>query len=89
MGARVIHVCDAFEAMTSDRPYKRAMTSQAALAELARCANTQFDARVVDVFRSMVDQGDESLPDDERETGEALADDIDRILAVSEAVSRR
>jgi diguanylate cyclase (GGDEF)-like protein len=89
LGARVIHVCDAFEAMTSDRPYKRAMTSEAALAELARCANTQFDARVADVFRSMVEQGEESIPDGERETGEARAGDLDRILAVSEAVSRR
>nr|MBC8253644.1 phosphohydrolase [Ardenticatenia bacterium] len=43
-------VADAFDAMTSDRPYRRAMTAQAALAELERGAGTQFDPEVVDAF---------------------------------------
>ena len=48
--ARIIAVCDAYAAMTSDRPYRRAMTPQEALAELRRCAGSQFDPEVVVVF---------------------------------------
>jgi len=46
-GARVIAVCDAFHAMTSDRPYRTAVPEGVALAELRHCAATQFDPRVV------------------------------------------
>jgi putative nucleotidyltransferase with HDIG domain len=48
--ARVLAVVDAFDAMTSDRSYRRALPEQAALAELERCAGTQFDPDIVRVF---------------------------------------
>jgi two-component system, cell cycle response regulator len=51
MGARIISVCDAFDAMTADRSYRVAMAPQDALAELRRCAGTQFDPRVVEAFQ--------------------------------------
>ncbi len=51
-GARIVFVCDAFDAMTSDRPYYRARGAQDALSELERAAGTQFDPRVVDTFVS-------------------------------------
>jgi diguanylate cyclase (GGDEF)-like protein/putative nucleotidyltransferase with HDIG domain len=51
LGARIIFVADAFDAMTSDRVYRRAISRDAAVAELARCAGTQFDPAVVDAFR--------------------------------------
>jgi putative nucleotidyltransferase with HDIG domain len=47
LGARILNVSDAFDAMTSDRPYRRALTPQAALDELSNGAGTQFDAAVV------------------------------------------
>jgi diguanylate cyclase (GGDEF)-like protein len=47
LGARIIHVADAYDAMTSDRAYRRAMPQPDALAELERCAGTQFDPAVV------------------------------------------
>ena len=50
LAARIIAVCDAFAAMTSDRAYRAAMTSEEALAELRRSAGTQFDPVVVRVF---------------------------------------
>jgi two-component system, cell cycle response regulator len=50
LGARIIAVCDAFDAMTTDRPYQPAVPLDDALAELRRCAGTQFDPHVVDVF---------------------------------------
>jgi HD-GYP domain-containing protein (c-di-GMP phosphodiesterase class II) len=45
--ARVVCACDAFSAMTTDRPYRAARTHAEALAELARCSGSQFDPRVV------------------------------------------
>ncbi len=45
--ARILNVADAFDAMTSDRPYRRALPVQAALHELERGAGTQFDSDVV------------------------------------------
>ncbi|WP_438318081.1 HD domain-containing phosphohydrolase [Candidatus Caldatribacterium sp. SIUC1] len=45
--SRIVAVVDAFEAMTSDRPYRRAMGIAEAIAELKRCAGTQFDPEVV------------------------------------------
>jgi two-component system, cell cycle response regulator len=54
LGARVVAVCDAYDAMVSDRPYKAAMTVDAALTELRRCAGSQFDPAVVDAFALVV-----------------------------------
>jgi HD-GYP domain-containing protein (c-di-GMP phosphodiesterase class II) len=50
LGARIVSVCDAYDAMTSDRPYQRALDPDAALDELRRCAGTQFDPAVVAAF---------------------------------------
>jgi diguanylate cyclase (GGDEF)-like protein len=50
LGARIIAVCDAYDAMVADRPYRRGRSSEDALEELRRCAGTQFDPRVVVAF---------------------------------------
>jgi diguanylate cyclase (GGDEF)-like protein len=50
LGARIIFVCDAYDAMTSNRSYSSAVTHEQALAELHACAGTQFDPRVVEAF---------------------------------------
>jgi len=47
LGARIIHACDAFDAMTSDRPYRRGLPVARALSELTRHAGTQFDEEIV------------------------------------------
>jgi two-component system cell cycle response regulator len=52
--ARVIAVVDAFDAMTHNRPYQRAVPAELALAELRRHAGTQFDPAVVEAFASVV-----------------------------------
>jgi HD-GYP domain-containing protein (c-di-GMP phosphodiesterase class II) len=50
IGSRIIAVCNAFDAMMSERPYKAGRTTSAALAELRRHSGTQFDPAVVDAF---------------------------------------
>ena len=50
LGARVVAVCDAFNAMTTDRPYRESVTESDAIEELRACAGTQFDPMVVDAF---------------------------------------
>jgi diguanylate cyclase (GGDEF)-like protein len=47
LGSRIIAACDALHAMTTDRPYRKAIDQQAAITELHRCAGTQFDPLVV------------------------------------------
>lgn len=54
LGARIIAVADAFDAMVSGRPYRPAVAVEAALAELRRCAGTQFDPQVVVAFEAVV-----------------------------------
>jgi HD-GYP domain-containing protein (c-di-GMP phosphodiesterase class II) len=48
--ARLLAVADAFDAMTSPRPYRRALTSARALHEIERCAGTQFDPQLAELF---------------------------------------
>ena len=48
--ARLLGVADAFDAMTSHRPYRRALTVERALAEVKRCAGTQFDPELARAF---------------------------------------
>jgi putative nucleotidyltransferase with HDIG domain len=54
LGARIIFVADAFDAMTSDRLYRAALSFDEAVAEVARCAGTQFDPDVVAAFVACV-----------------------------------
>jgi diguanylate cyclase (GGDEF)-like protein len=54
LGARIIAVCDAFDAMISDRPYAAPRTVEEALAELRRCAGRQFDPGVVAAFEAVL-----------------------------------
>ncbi len=53
---RVLAIVDAYDAMTSDRPYRRAMSHEAAMAELRRCAGTQFDPKLVEIFAELIDR---------------------------------
>jgi len=50
LGARIVCACDAFHAITSDRPYSKARSVEEAAAELRRCSGSQFDPRVVDAL---------------------------------------
>jgi two-component system, cell cycle response regulator len=78
LGARIVAVCDAFQAMTSTRPYKPAMSVDEALAELVRCAGTQFDADVVAAFRAEL-----AAPAGDRQPARRTAPPNGRALSVT------
>jgi putative nucleotidyltransferase with HDIG domain len=56
LAARIFTIVDAFDAMTSDRPYRRAMPVEDALAEILRHAGTQFDPEIVEAFTRVVER---------------------------------
>jgi HD-GYP domain-containing protein (c-di-GMP phosphodiesterase class II) len=56
LGARILAVCDAYSAITDDRPYKKARAHEEAVAELHRCEGAQFDPRVVAAFCTIVER---------------------------------
>jgi diguanylate cyclase (GGDEF)-like protein len=58
LGARIIAVSDAFDAIISERPYRAARSVGEAVAELRRCAGTQFDPDVVEAFCAVLDEDD-------------------------------
>ena len=70
--ARIVFVCDAYNAMTTDRPYRRAMSSEAAVDELVTHAGTQFDPVIVVALAEVVKHGEPVL---------ASTDEIRAVLA--------
>jgi response regulator RpfG family c-di-GMP phosphodiesterase len=65
LGARVIAVAEAFDAITMGRPYRLPRSPQDAIRELARCAQTQFDPQVVTVFADLYERVFRSLDSSE------------------------
>jgi HD-GYP domain-containing protein (c-di-GMP phosphodiesterase class II) len=57
IAARIVFACDAYNAMTTDRPYRAAMASDAAIAELRANTGTQFDPKVVGALIKVVEHG--------------------------------
>ncbi len=56
LGARILAVADAYDAMTSDRPYRRAMSHEKAVAELEAGKGTQFDPKIVEAFLTAMEE---------------------------------
>ncbi len=56
LAARIVHVVDAFDAMTTNRPYQAGMPRIKAMETLRNCCGTQFDAKVVETFLSTLDE---------------------------------
>ncbi|MCL2388925.1 MAG: GAF domain-containing protein [Elusimicrobia bacterium] len=62
LGARIVAVIDAFDAMTSDRPYRKALSVEIAIGELKKCAGTQFDPDIVDIFINILQEESAAIP---------------------------
>lgn len=69
--ARIVTICDCFDAMTSDRAYRKALSDQTAIDELIKCKGTQFDPELVEVFLKLY----RSFPDSIRNHIDGLAKD--------------
>jgi putative nucleotidyltransferase with HDIG domain len=65
--ARILAIVDAFDALTTDRPYRRALPQSHAVAELERCAGAQFDPEIVRVFVEAWRDGSLAVAADARE----------------------
>jgi HD-GYP domain-containing protein (c-di-GMP phosphodiesterase class II) len=79
--ARIVFCCDAYSAMTTDRPYRRAMPQADAVAELRRNAGAQFEPRVVDALERVI-ENDVVAPD-----GNQYADALRAVLAGNSATA--
>ncbi len=53
LGARILSVADSFDAMVTDRPYRKGMPHWKAIGELEKCSGTQFDPKVVEAFKTV------------------------------------
>ncbi len=62
LGARIILVADAYDAMTSDRPYRKAIGHERAIQELKKCAGRQFDPKIVEILVGVLGEGAEPNP---------------------------
>lgn len=87
LGARIIAVADALEAMTSDRVYRRAMTLDEALREFRRERGRQFDPKVVDALVAFLERQREKRPEWEEEVFQKRAPSYSMAQAASEQVS--
>jgi len=56
LGARILCVADAYDAMKSDRPYRKALTEETAIQELKQGSGTQFEPKIVEVFLEILKQ---------------------------------
>jgi HD-GYP domain-containing protein (c-di-GMP phosphodiesterase class II) len=56
LGARILAVADAYDAMTSDRAYRRALKHEVAVAEIERCSGTQFDPELASLFLARIEE---------------------------------
>ena len=72
--AKIVQVADAFDAMTSDRPYQPSLPTRSSLAEIHRCAGTQFDADVARATAAVFEDHDEPVLRLEQIHRSALAD---------------
>lgn len=88
LAARVLTIADSFEAMVSDRPYRKGRDPHVALGELRRCAGSQFDPELVELFGAIVveAEADGSLPITGASDDVGSEEAFDTFLALADGV---
>jgi putative nucleotidyltransferase with HDIG domain len=81
IGARIVAVADAYDAMTSDRPYHKADSHELAVEEINRCKGTQFDPKVVDAFNYALKKGIPGITRSHPSVGKESGKDPERLSA--------
>ena len=84
LGARILTIADAYDAIVSDRVYRKGRTQEEAFAELRRCAGTQFDPKLVEIFIEMIKRrhtGEENLPKVSRQSALNICQQIERLAS--------
>ena len=79
LGARIVSVCDAYEAMTTRRPYRTAVSHEAACQELRRCSGSQFDPAVVNAFLTVAEM---DVDEPELDSAQGAAAHVRALLGV-------
>lgn len=80
--ARIIGIADAYDAMTSNRVYRKRLTNETVMEEIRRCAGTQFDPKITEIFIKMMKDGrlehivPDQAPDDEEKSRAELATEL-------------
>ena len=86
--SRIIAVADAYDAMTSDRPYREAMPSRVARLRLAQAVGSQFDTSVVAAFEALLATADEAYRSGsgrDRALGRSIASQLEPLAVASGA----
>lgn len=84
VGARVLAIADAYDAMTTDRPYRKALSPEEAFDELRQCGSTQFDPNLVERFIAIVQANSSS----ESESGSGLSLSRNAALTIGQHIER-
>ena len=84
LAARIVGAVDAFDAMTTPRPYRNAVSHQEAVAEMKRCSGTQFDPTIVELIDQILHQGMEVHPEKHDEHSSLMATAKQNISAAGE-----
>lgn len=87
LNARIVHVVDAYDAMTSDRPYRRGMSHAKAVTILEKFAGSQFDPAVADVFAQLI-RAKHSIPRDDKGMMDSLDSLTQTLSSRSEQLER-
>lgn len=85
--ARIFSIADAFDAMTSDRPVRRAMSPEEAREEILSCSGTQFDPVLVEVFNVVFDEIVEECNNDRRGRPQPMF--VERLVPVNDTLPSR
>ncbi|MCM1328800.1 MAG: HD domain-containing protein [Ruminococcus sp.] len=80
--ARIIGIADAYDAMTSNRVYRKRLSKETVVTEMRRCSGTQFDPRLAEIFIKMVEDGrfDNMNPDESPENASGMAEQSAALL---------